>query len=164
MILIGIGGNLPSAMGAPLETCKAALTALQSEGIRLEALSPWYASAPQPPSDQPEFVNGVARISSPLPPAQLLDALHRVEAAFGRVRGAPHHARTLDLDLLDYDGRQETGLVVLPHPRMTERAFVLAPLADVAPHWRHPVSGRTAAELLAEIKQDQGIRLISEGR
>jgi len=85
-------------------------------------------------------------------PVELLTRLHAIEAAFGRRRdGTSNAARTLDLDLLDFDGMQLDGRPVLPHPRMTDRAFVLVPLADVAPDWRHPVSGRSIADLVADL-------------
>ncbi len=74
--------------------------------------------------------------------------LHEVEREFGRVRDVRNAPRTLDLDLLDYDGRVEGGPPVLPHPRIEQRAFVLVPLADVAPLWKHPVSGRNVRALI----------------
>ena len=116
-----------------------------------------------PPSDQPWFVNGVARVETALEPAALLAALHRVEAAFGRVRGVPNAARTLDLDLLAYGDRVAAPAPggsgpILPHPRMTERAFVLLPLADVAPAWYHPATGRSLAELIQSLGDAEGTR------
>ena len=77
--------------------------------------------------------------------------LHGVETDFGRLRSAPNAPRTLDIDLLDYDGLVMTDGVVLPHPRLAERSFVLAPLAEIAPDWRHPVTGLGAGELLAAL-------------
>jgi 2-amino-4-hydroxy-6-hydroxymethyldihydropteridine diphosphokinase len=163
MILIALGANLPSAAGPPLATCRAALAALAGEGVRVAKVSPWYESGPVPPSGQPNFVNGVAEVTTALPPEALLDVLHGLERRFGRVRGADNAARTLDLDLLDYDGQIQAGPPALPHPRMTARAFVLAPLADLAPGWRHPLTRATAAELLAEIKDSQWVRKIDPG-
>ncbi len=75
--------------------------------------------------------------------------LHRTETSFGRQRAKKNAPRTLDLDLIDYDGRVEEGPPVLPHPRLADRAFVLVPLADIAPDWRHPKSGQSIAELIA---------------
>jgi 2-amino-4-hydroxy-6-hydroxymethyldihydropteridine diphosphokinase len=157
MILIGLGANLPSEVGPPRATLEAALRALQAAGIRLERRSPWYRSAPLPPSGQAWYVNGVALAATTLGPLALLGLLHRVEAGFGRRRGRRNAPRVLDLDLLDYDGLVRRGRVDLPHPRLGERAFVLRPLADVAPLWRHPVTGRGLAELLASLPPEQRI-------
>jgi len=161
MILIGLGGNLTSPeFGPPIQVLAAALVHLQQAGVRLVGRSPWYQSAPIPASDQPWFVNGVARIETALAPPALLALLHRTEARLGRWRRADDArwaARIVDLDLLAY-GDHVTGAdeaLRLPHPRLGERAFVLAPLAALAPGWRHPVSGQTAAEMLALLEPGQ---------
>ena len=162
MILIALGANLPSPAGSPRETLEAALAALEGEGLRIVARSRWWSTAAVPPSDQPRYVNGVARIEASLDPAALLAALHRIEDRFGRRRGEPGAARSLDLDLLDHDGAVRDGAgggPVLPHPRLHERAFVLRPLAEVAPGWTHPVTGKTVERLIAELP-DQDCRLI----
>ena len=116
-----------------------------------------------PPSDQPWFVNGVAAVATALAPAPLLALLHRIEAAFGRVRGAPNAARALDLDLLAYGARVQTpppGSLepTLPHPRLADRAFVLLPLAEVAPAWYHPATGRPLTELIGALADAQTTR------
>ena len=149
MILIGLGANLPSRLGTAAETLTAALQALEGEGIRIAARSPWYESAPIPASDQPWFVNGVAALATGLPAPELLRRLHAIEREFERIRSVPNAARTIDLDLLDYDGQVHVGWPVLPHPRLHERAFVLRPLLDIAPDWRHPLTGEPAGTLLA---------------
>lgn len=124
--------------------------------------SSWYRSAPVPPSDQPWFVNAVAGVRTALSPRDLLVALHDVEAEFGRVRSVRNASRTLDLDLLAYGDAviEDPGGLVLPHPRLAERAFVLLPLAEVAPAWRHPVSGLTAGEMLALLPAGQTVEKI----
>lgn len=153
MILIGIGSNLASArFGPPREIVAAALDALEDEGVRICARSRWYGSAPVPPAPQPWFVNGVAALANAPGAPALLALLQRLEARFGRVRGARNAARVLDLDLLDHDGQvMETPFLTLPHPRLGERRFVLVPLAEIAPSWRHPLSGLSARELLARL-------------
>jgi 2-amino-4-hydroxy-6-hydroxymethyldihydropteridine diphosphokinase len=164
MILIALGSNLPGPTGGPRETLERALAAFPKAGLGLLARSPWYRSAPVPPSDQPWFVNGVARVTcDTADPADLLDRLHTLEADFGRKRdGTPNAARTLDLDLLDMDGMVRTDAPILPHPRMTARAFVLLPLADVAPDWRHPVGGQAIATLIAALGAHEEIERIEE--
>lgn len=165
MILIGLGSNLESLeFGPPALVLDEALRQLQAAGVRLAACSPYYRSAPIPASDQPWFVNGVVRVETALAPQALLALLHRIEARLGRRRGVRWAARIIDLDLLAYDQRvisadRENGLI-LPHPRLHERAFVLAPLADVAPAWRHPLSGKTAAEMLRLLGDGQELQKI----
>jgi 2-amino-4-hydroxy-6-hydroxymethyldihydropteridine diphosphokinase len=108
-------------------------------------------------SDQPWFVNGVIAVETFLPPADLLGLLHDVEAEFGRTRTVRNEARVLDLDLLAYDDEvsSEASVPVLPHPRLHERAFVLLPMADIAPDWRHPVTGAGIADLISALPADQ---------
>lgn len=157
MILIAIGANLPGPAGTPRDNCEAALVALGAAGIRVTKRSRWYRTPPWPPSEQPWYVNGVVAVETTLDPRALLAVMHRVERDFGRVHepGAVNAARPLDLDLIDYDGRARSEPPpVLPHPRLEGRAFVLRPLADVAPQWRHPVTGRSVTELLAALPPD----------
>lgn len=157
MILIGLGANEPSVVGPPQATLEAALAMLAAEGVAIAAQSRWYRSAPVPPSDQPWFVNGVVAVTTRLDPAGLLALLHRTEAHFGRRRRQRDEARPIDLDLLAYDdlvwGEGRTPR--LPHPRLHQRAFVLLPLRDVAPNWRHPDLGQSVAALIAALPPEQ---------
>lgn len=158
-IYIGLGANLPhDRFGQPVQTLEAALAALGKRGVRALGVSPWYKTAPIPASDQPWYVNAVAEVASDLPADALLAELHAVEAAFGRARTVINAARAIDLDLLDFKGEVAAGglgRATLPHPRMTERAFVLLPLADLAPDWRHPVTGLHVQALIAALPADQ---------
>ena len=156
---IGLGANLShERFGPPRQTLEAALIELGRRGVRPVRVSPWYSTAPIPASDQPWYVNAVAEVVSDLPADSLLAELHAVEAFFGRARTVPNAARPIDLDLLDFNGEIAAGgpqRATLPHPRMTERAFVLLPLADLAPQWRHPVSGLSVRALIEALPADQ---------
>jgi 2-amino-4-hydroxy-6-hydroxymethyldihydropteridine diphosphokinase len=157
VILIGIGSNLPHAhTDSPRATAEAALAAMPAFGVQMLARSGWYLSEPIPISNQPWFVNAVASVASRLTPEALLGGLLRLEAAFGRTRGVRNEARTLDLDLLDYDGRLvSTPDLILPHPRLHQRLFVLEPLRELAPDWRHPRLDLTAAQLIDRLPPGQ---------
>lgn len=163
MILVAIGANLPGPGGrTPLETCRWAVGRLaELPGLRLAGCSRWYRSSPVPPSGQPDYINGAVQLAGEADPMALLAALQGIEAQAGRVRGQANAARTLDLDLLALDGLcMDTTQLTLPHARLSDRAFVLAPLADVAPDWRHPLLHRTPAGMLAATSQD-GIAVIA---
>ena len=170
MFLIGIGANLPGQDGEPpLATARWAAARLDAlPGLRLRGLSRWYLTEPVPPSGQPPYVNAIAALAvepaaAAPDPARLLAWLQAIEQPAGRVRGERNAARTLDLDII---AMGEAGAMVraapdpvLPHPRAHLRAFVLAPLLDVAPGWVHPVLQRSARDLLRELPE-QGISAI----
>jgi 2-amino-4-hydroxy-6-hydroxymethyldihydropteridine diphosphokinase len=154
-ILIGLGANLPSRFGAPGETIRRAIERLEAAGLTITARSRLWETAPVPVSEQPWYVNAVCRVTSDLGPAALLALLHQVEEEFGRVRTVVNAPRLLDLDLLAHGREVVEGAAVVPHPRLAERAFVLLPLQDVAPHWTHPVSAETLAAMIARLPKDQ---------
>jgi 2-amino-4-hydroxy-6-hydroxymethyldihydropteridine diphosphokinase len=163
VILISIGGNLDSSrFGSPRNTLSAALDALEAKGVSIRRRSSWYHSEPVPPSAQPWFLNAVASVATDLGANGLLAALQAIERQFGRVRTEPNAARVVDLDLLDYRGKvMETPSLVLPHPRLHQRRFVLVPLAEIAADWRHPLLGLTARQLLTRITDEQKLELLS---
>jgi 2-amino-4-hydroxy-6-hydroxymethyldihydropteridine diphosphokinase len=117
--------------------------------VKILSVSSFYETPAWPDPSAPAFVNAVAAVHTALQPVELLNLLHGVETEFGRMRSAPNAARTLDIDLLDYDGRVMMDGVTLPHPRLAQRSFVLVPLAEIAPDWTHPISRQGAGELLA---------------
>lgn len=158
MILIALGSNRPSAAGPPAATLRAALTALAEAGVTILAVSRFYASPAWPDPSEPPYVNAVARIETSMTQRQLIDLLHAVELRFGRERRARNAPRTLDLDIVDMDGRVESPPdgPILPHPRAHERAFVLAPLLDVAPDWVHPALGIPGRGLLEAVRAGGG--------
>ncbi len=163
MILVAVGANLSAADGAdPRDSCERALALLAADGLPVISRSRWYRSAPWPRSDQPNFVNGVARIEARESPEALLQRLHAIERRMGRVREATDAARVIDLDLLAFgtvvrgaDNEANRSRLRLPHPRLEERAFVLFPLREVAPKWSHPVTGRSVDQLIADLADDQ---------
>jgi 2-amino-4-hydroxy-6-hydroxymethyldihydropteridine diphosphokinase len=160
-VLLGLGANLPSPKhGSPVETLEAALVALSGRGLSICARSRWWESAPVPLSDQPWYVNGVAEIDQAAGPEALLALLHEIEGTFGRVRSTPNAPRVLDLDLLAYGDLVRPGPTppLLPHPRMAVRGFVLHPLAEIRPDWRHPVTGQSVGEMTARLSPDQIVR------
>ena len=167
--LVAIGANLPAADGrTPLQTCREAAMALgRLPGWRLARLSRWYRTVPDPPlPGAPCFVNGLALLEGEGgaggDPARLMAMLHGLEDAAGRTRPFPNAPRTLDLDLIAVGDLRRAAAPVLPHPRAHLRRFVLQPLIDVWPGWPHPVLGRTAEDLLAELPGTDPPEPISE--
>jgi 2-amino-4-hydroxy-6-hydroxymethyldihydropteridine diphosphokinase len=145
-VLLGLGGNL----GDPAAAIAAALRRLDQADVRIVAQSSFYRTAPWGVGNQPDFVNACALAQTELAPHPLLQRIHAVERALGRERRERWGPRTIDIDILDYDGvtLEDPGLT-LPHPRLTERAFVLVPLAEIAPD--RVIAGRTVREWAAEI-------------
>lgn len=148
---IGLGSNLAD----PASQVRDAFRALaQLPGSHLAGQSPLYRSAPVGPQDQPDFINAVAALDTTLPPLALLDALQALEQAAGRERLRHWGERTLDLDLLLYGSQQiSTPRLTVPHPHMLERAFVLVPLAALAPDVRLP-GGQPITPYLAQCNQN----------
>ncbi|MBE9199457.1 MULTISPECIES: 2-amino-4-hydroxy-6-hydroxymethyldihydropteridine diphosphokinase [unclassified Nodularia (in: cyanobacteria)] len=148
MSAIALGGNIGDSdliLAAAIETLAT------TPGIKLQAKSSWYRTkAVGPP--QPDYLNGCAILQVQMPPLLLLETLLATEQKFGRVRQERWGARSLDLDLLLYDDLiMDTPQLQIPHPRMRERAFVLIPLAEIAPNWVEPTSGRVIQDLVTEV-------------
>jgi 2-amino-4-hydroxy-6-hydroxymethyldihydropteridine diphosphokinase len=154
MIVIALGANLDSPAGPPAATIAAALGALAQCGVEIEAVSAFFATPAWPDPSDPPYVNAVIRVDTAHSPVALMEILHKIESVYGRTRSEKNAPRTLDLDLIDYQGRVEEGPPTLPHPRMADRGFVLIPLSDIAPGWRHPVTGHSVAELIAALPEE----------
>jgi 2-amino-4-hydroxy-6-hydroxymethyldihydropteridine diphosphokinase len=159
MIVIALGANLPSKSGPPIETMNAALVRLRRHGIKTLLRSSFYLADAVPAGSGPRYHNAAAIVDAPFGPAALMQTLQSTEIWFGRRRLTRNEPRLLDLDLIDFHGLQmgwdveimASGAVsglVLPHPRAHLRGFVLRPIKEIAPGWKHPVFGKSAFELL----------------
>lgn len=147
---IALGANL----GEPLPMLRWAKDQLAKLG-EISGVSQLYRTAPVGgPTGQPDYLNAALRLQTELAPAELLAALHQIEAQAGRQRRERWEARVLDLDLIAYDDLISEGTPQLPHPRAWERAFVLAPLSDLDPLLKHPQIGQSVADALANAEQD----------
>jgi 2-amino-4-hydroxy-6-hydroxymethyldihydropteridine diphosphokinase len=175
-VLVALGANLPSAGESPALTLNNALKTLSEEGIEVLAVSRFYATPCFPAGAGPDYVNAAAvlRGGSESDPTSILSVLHRIEARYGRTREVRWGMRTLDIDLLavgdsvlpdpetqdlwrtlpaEKQVRTAPDRLILPHPRLQDRAFVLVPLADVAPDWVHPRTGQSVREMLAALPE-----------
>ncbi|MDX1743122.1 MAG: 2-amino-4-hydroxy-6-hydroxymethyldihydropteridine diphosphokinase [Ruegeria sp.] len=174
--VIALGANLSLIASRPKATLERAIDAISRRGFVIRAISRFFETPCFPAGAGPDYVNSVIVVETEKTPNEVLRMLHEVEHEFGRERVQRWGMRTLDLDLICYDdlvlpdmAEYERWLslpldaqkqhapqeLILPHPRLQDRAFVLVPMADVAPDWRHPVSGCTVTEMLAELHADE---------
>jgi len=152
-VYLGLGSN----MGNRQNNLDKALDFL-SQRLQLEQISPIYDTEPVGDIDQPRFLNLVCQVYTRLAPAKLLALAKGIESKLGRAPGTHNTPRPIDIDILFYgDQVVETPDLVIPHPRLTERAFVLVPLDEIAPDLVHPVSGKTVRELLEGVTEKQGV-------
>jgi 2-amino-4-hydroxy-6-hydroxymethyldihydropteridine diphosphokinase len=147
-VIIALGSNLAGGHPSSRALLEAAVARLPEAGLKVTARSRWWRSAAWPDRTAPDYLNGVVLVETVLSPPATMRALLALEAMFGRRRGEANAPRTLDLDLIAHGRviRDPPGLV-LPHPRAADRAFVMRPLAEIAPDWVHPVLGTTARAL-----------------
>ena len=171
-VLVSLGSNATSTLRDSANLIRDAIEHLAEQDLRITRISQYYSTPCFPPGAGPDFVNVVIGIETDLLPEDILNFLHIVEAEFGRERPSRWAPRTLDLDLIAYEDmvlpdkaklkhwmnlplddqmRLAPDRLILPHPRMHERAFVLIPLADIAPGWRHPIVDRTVQELVSDL-------------
>lgn len=168
ILLIALGSNMSSDVGSPSETLKNAISKLEESGAMIRARSRFFRTAAVPANSGPDFVNAAVSIEVPWSAPEAIARLHEVEAVLGRRRVNRWEQRVIDLDLLAYDDsirpdvatvrtwmelppdqqrEKAPGQLLLPHPRMHERAFVLVPLAEVAPDWVHPITRRSVSDM-----------------
>ena len=173
---MALGANLTSSVGGPADTLRAALKCLEIQGAVIRTVSSFYSTPAFPTGKGPDYVNAVAEISADWSASEALAHMHAIEAQMGRERGVRWGQRTLDLDLighgdlvlpdaqthaewrnlpLDQQMTRSPDQLILPHPRLQDRAFVLVPMADVAPDWVHPVLCKSVQELLNTLPKAQ---------
>jgi 2-amino-4-hydroxy-6-hydroxymethyldihydropteridine diphosphokinase len=181
--ILALGGNEASQIGDPRETVQFALGVMQRKGVVTLKLSYFYATPAVPAGSGPDYVNAAALVQSPFEATELLEIVHEVEADLGRKRVVRWGSRPVDIDLISHEdevrpsraeferwrdlplekqGRIAPEELILPHPRMQDRAFVLVPVLDVAPDWVHPVSGLSVAEMVKNLPEkdvEQVVRL-----
>jgi 2-amino-4-hydroxy-6-hydroxymethyldihydropteridine diphosphokinase len=172
--IVALGGNLPLDGRSPAETLRAAVATLSDRGVEVTARSHLYRTPAFPPGSGPDFANAVVQVRTASSAETVLTLLHEIEAAFGRVRDQRWGPRSLDLDLIalgdvilpdadthaewralppDAQGSRVPDRLILPHPRVQDRAFVLIPLSDAVPDWHHPVTGQSVAEMVAALPE-----------
>lgn len=161
LTVLALGSNLPGEHGSVENALEQALRRLAEVGLEPVARSRWWRSAAWPDPRDPPFLNGVALVRTALAPEIVLKALRGVEAEFGPRGGPRNGPRVLDLDLIASGRRRlDTPDLTVPHPRAGERYFVMGPLAEIAPDWRHPACGQTAAQLAATAQVGRDARPI----
>lgn len=175
LCIITLGSNQSFKKNSPLVTLKMSLTHCVSESLNIYKISKWYSTPAFPLGSGPDFVNGAALLETTLSPQDVINILHNTESHFGRVRRNRWEERTIDLDLIAYndlvlpsiktyehwkniDLEEQKSIapneLILPHPRVQDRAFALLPIKDVAPNWKHPITGLTVDQMLEQIPKD----------
>jgi 2-amino-4-hydroxy-6-hydroxymethyldihydropteridine diphosphokinase len=164
LVFLALGGNQSGVWGDPVAAFRQAMRVFEHYHVQVVAQSGIYSTSPSGGGRQNRYTNAVIAVRSPYPPAALLRVLKRIERQAGRRTGRIWGPRPLDLDIIDFGGRtlgwpcrrRTAGRLILPHPEMHARAFVLVPLIDIAPVWRHPALGQTARQLLARCHSSGG--------
>ncbi len=173
--LVAIGSNLHKGEQTPSDILSHALWMFEGEGLHVMAQSSFYSSPAYPEGNGPDYVNAVVQVETESSPEEVLEALHRIEAALGRVRSTRWEARVIDLDLIAYEneiipdsptvthwielhetGQRETtpDTLLVPHPRLQDRAFVLVPMAELDLEWTHPIIGKSLEQLLTALPEE----------
>jgi 2-amino-4-hydroxy-6-hydroxymethyldihydropteridine diphosphokinase len=160
MIIIALGSNISGPWGSPTDTLDRAVVEISNSEIEVMARSTWMATKPYGMTDQPAFVNGAVQVKTQLAPIELLKTLQRIEVSAGRERREKWGPRTLDLDIIAYNevimAASDNGLDLnLPHSDLHNRSFVLLPIQELNPAWRHPVSGKTVTQMLDDLAEKE---------
>lgn len=164
MVIISLGSNVTGSFQISSQAIQSACSQLKSFNIRVLDRSRFYLTEPYGVTNQPAFTNAAITVQTTLSPYNLLTVIKKIEANAGRKPGKRWTARTIDLDIIDYNGlllnyvkvrcgdfTHHAGNLVLPHPGIAKRPFVLQPVLDIAPFWHHPVTGLTAAQMLKRL-------------
>ncbi|WP_422054912.1 2-amino-4-hydroxy-6-hydroxymethyldihydropteridine diphosphokinase [Shimia sp.] len=172
--LLALGGNLPSQFGSPIQTLQESLIHLSRNDVHIRAVSRFFQTPCFPKGAGPDFINAAVSVETALSAQGLLTELHKIESAFGRERLTRWGTRPLDIDLIglesqvmpnasvwtrwrdlpaEQQAKEAPSELILPHPRLQDRAFVLAPLMDVAPDWKHPVTGRSVVQMFGDLPE-----------
>jgi 2-amino-4-hydroxy-6-hydroxymethyldihydropteridine diphosphokinase len=157
MILVALGSNINGPWGSPRQAVLNAIETLDQWPVHVMKASKLMETAPYGNPNQPDFVNAVVEIRTALSPDSLIRRLHMIEKTAGRIRGRRWGPRTLDLDIIDYHGliRIQHGHVqkklVLPHPGIAQRSFVLEPILEIAPLWKHPLTRQSAKVMIQKL-------------
>jgi len=186
LCIIATGSNLPSGLKGDQPAVGAALKLLSKESLKILQVSPSYRSPAFPAGSGPDYVNGAVLVSTRLSREEMLTVLHEIERNVGRTRRIRWEPRVIDLDLIDYAGqiapdmagfktwfempleqqmKQAPEQLILPHPRLQDRPFVLIPMRDIVPNWRHPVTGLSIFQMLARFSRKEllDIQKIEDG-
>lgn len=159
MILVAIGSNVAGPWGRPVETLDKAVLMLEKRGLKIVARSSWYITEPYGDVEQPAFVNGMLQVETEKTPEALLDILQEVETAGGRIRREKWGPRTLDLDIIAYNDvvmeeGDNNGRLIIPHPDLHNRSFVLVPLKEINSKWQHPITKLGVETMLVALATD----------
>ena len=162
-LIIGVGGNLNSSDGLhPIDVGKKAILKMKSFSIKVQKVSSWYISEPIPKSDQPDFFNCIVLANTYLHEFEVLENLHLIEEALGRLRVKINESRSIDLDLIDFGNKiSKCNRLIIPHPRAHLRRFVMEPIAEIDPLWVHPIKKLNAKKILNKLKK-QKIKIYEE--
>jgi len=159
MIILSLGSNLTSIYGDRFETLKFAIFFLESYGIIIKKKSSFYESESFPNKKNPKFINIIISVKTDLPPVDLMSVLIHIEKKLGRIRNKKNDPRTCDIDIIDYNGEilnfnyQEHGLTI-PHKSLSCRNFVLVPLNEIEPNWKHPKTNEAVSSLIDKIGEE----------